>query len=56
MGSTLHVRLCPHKVWRDKYGCSKCDALDLAAYERDMRPKPPPDHPTEGLGDEEDEK
>ena len=32
MGSTLNVNLCPHKVWREKYGCSKCDAE--AACER----------------------
>lgn len=28
MGSTLHVNLCPHKVWREKYGCAECDAED----------------------------
>jgi hypothetical protein len=25
MGSTLHVTLCQHKVWRSKYGCLSCD-------------------------------
>ncbi len=24
MGSTLNVKLCPHKVWREKYGCAQC--------------------------------
>jgi hypothetical protein len=24
MGSTLNVKLCPHNVWREKYGCSSC--------------------------------
>jgi hypothetical protein len=35
MGSTLHVKLCPHKVWREKYGCAKCDTdegKDRCAY------------------------
>jgi hypothetical protein len=30
MGSTLTVRLCPHKVWREKYGCAKCDEAEDA--------------------------
>ncbi len=33
MGSTLHVKLCPHKVCREKYGCTKCDAIEAATCE-----------------------
>lgn len=37
MGSTLHVRLCPHKVWREKYGCAKCDAEERLAAPFEQR-------------------
>ena len=28
MGSSLTVTMCPHKVWREKYGCAKCDVVE----------------------------
>ena len=40
MGSTLHVRLCPHKVWREKYGCAKCDAEERLAAPFEQRVTP----------------
>jgi hypothetical protein len=33
VGSTLHVKLCPHKVWREKYGCAKCDEDERSVCE-----------------------
>jgi hypothetical protein len=33
MGSTLNVKLCPHDVWREKYGCVACVKQETAALD-----------------------